>query len=82
MEVKWATTFREDSDKSAHSQSLNRIFTGRIIDSQEYKVFSCRQKKKQKKNKKTLIILYGRAGWYESCFAHISKAFFLELGFK
>ena len=36
----------EDSDQPAHSRSLIRIFTGRILDSQGYKVFfSCRQRR-------------------------------------
>ena len=31
----------EDSDQPAHSRSLIRIFTGRILDSQDCKVSSC-----------------------------------------
>ena len=33
----------EDSDQPAHSRSLTRIFTGRILDSQGRKVSSCWQ---------------------------------------
>ena len=36
---------REDSDQTAHTRSLIRIFTGRILDYQGRKVFSCRQRK-------------------------------------
>ena len=36
---------REDSDQSAHSRSLIRIFTGRILDSQRFKVSSCGQRR-------------------------------------
>ena len=31
----------EDSDQTAHSRSLIRIFTGRILDTHGYKVSSC-----------------------------------------
>ena len=35
----------EDSDQPAHSRSLIRIFTGRILDGQGCRVFSCRQQR-------------------------------------
>ena len=35
----------EDSDQTAHSRSLIRIFTGRILDNQRCKVSSCGQQR-------------------------------------
>ena len=56
----------EDSDQPAHSRSLIRIFTGRILDRQECKVSSRGQGR--------LIRLCGSAGWFESWLgAHIRK---------
>ena len=39
----WTCVPRETSDQPAHSRSLIGIFTGRILDSQGCKVFSCRK---------------------------------------
>ena len=39
------SAFSEDSDQPAHSRSLIRIFTGRILDSQGCKVSPCEQQK-------------------------------------
>ena len=39
----WTCAPREDSDQTAHSRSLIRIFTGRILDIQEYTDWSFRQ---------------------------------------
>ena len=52
----------EDSDQPAHSRSLIRIFTGRILDSQGCEVSSWRQRK------------LWCAGWFESSFsAHFRR---------
>ena len=37
----WICVSSEDSDQTAHSRSLIRIFTGRILDSKGCKVSSC-----------------------------------------
>ena len=63
----------EDSDQPAHSRSLIRIFTERILDSQGCKVSSCGQK--------TLIRLHGCAGCFESSFgAHVRRYVFSNCG--
>ena len=41
----WTCAPSEDSDQTAHSRSLIRIFTGRILDSQGCKVSSCGQRR-------------------------------------
>ena len=59
----------EDSDQFAHSCSLIRIFTGRILDSQGCNVSSCGQRR--------LIRLCGCSGWTESSLdAHVRRYVF------
>ena len=41
----WTCAPSEDSDQTAHSRSLIRIFTGRILDRQGCKVSSCGQRR-------------------------------------
>ena len=65
----WISAPSEDSDQTAHSRSLIRIFTGRILDSHGCKVSSWWQK--------TLLILRGCAGWFESSLpAHVRRYIF------
>ena len=58
----------EDSDQTAHSRSLIRIFTGHSLDSQGCQVSSSEQL--------TMIRLCGYAGWSESSlggtFSHVA----------
>ena len=54
----WTCAPSEDSDQPAHSRSLIRIFTVRILDSQGWKVSSCGQRR--------LTRLRGCAGWFAS----------------
>ena len=41
----YLVTVKVNNAKQLHSRSLIRIFTGCILDSQECKVYSCRQRK-------------------------------------
>ena len=59
----------EDSDQTAHSRSLIQIFTGRILDSQNYEVSSC--------GRRRLVRLRGCADWFEyTLSAHVRRYVF------
>ena len=69
-----ACALRENSNQSAHSHSLIRIFTGRILDSQGCKNVLMR-------TMKTLIRLRGCTSSFESLLgAFVRRFFFLRLG--
>ena len=60
----------EDSDQPAHSRSLIKILTGRILDSQGCK-FPLSEQRRQ-------IRLWGCEGWFESSLgAHVRRYVFL-----
>ena len=64
----------EDSNQPAHSRSLIRIFTGRILDRQWRKVSLCGQRR--------LIRLRGCGGWFESSMCvRVSRHVFSRCGY-
>ena len=67
---------REDSDQPAHSRSLIRIFTGRILDSQTFKVSSCGQRRLSDQTARVRMLIRLRWGGggdiSEGTFSHVA----------